>query len=411
MSKAELVITALFVERQSAAEVAARYGVHRAWVYKLKARYEAEGEAAFAPRSRRPKSSPRATRVETVELVVRLRKELAGVGLDAGADTIGWHLDHHHQIVLSRATINRILVRAGAVVPAPAKRPKSSYIRFEAAMPNETWQSDFTHYRLAGLDGSTGVDVEILTWIDDCSRYLLSVTAYRRVTGPVVLATFRDTVARYGVPASTLTDNGMVFTTRLSGGKGGRNGLETELRRLHVRQKNSRPNHPTTCGKVERVQQTMKNWLRAQPVQPATVEELQLLLDAFVQVYNHERPHRSLPHRATPATIYESIPKAAPTHGSRDHDTHDRVRHDTIDKSGAVTLRLNGRLHHIGVGRTHARTPVILLVQDLHVRIVDAATGELLRELIINPSKDYQPTGGKRNSRTRTTQVQKSPMS
>jgi transposase InsO family protein len=392
MSKSQLVITALFVEHQSPAEVAERYGVHRAWVYKLKARYEAEGETALTPRSRRPKSSPSATPVATVELVLRLRKQLAEAGLDAGADTIGWHLARHHGTTLSRATINRILVRAGAVVPEPAKRPKSSYIRFEASMPNECWQSDFTHYRLTRLDGTPGADVEVLSWLDDCSRYALRVSAHHRVTGPIVLTAFRDTVAAYGIPASTLTDNGMVFTTRLSGGKGGRNGLETELRRLHVRQKNSRPNHPTTCGKVERFQQTLKKWLRAQPVQPATVAELQALLDQFTQIYNDDRPHRSLPHRATPATIYTTLPKATPS-SDRTDDTHDRVRRDKIDDGGAVTLRVNGRLHHIGVGRTHARTPVILLVQDLHVRVVNAATGELLRELTIDPRRDYQPTG------------------
>jgi transposase InsO family protein len=392
MSKSQLVITALFVEHQSPAEVAERYGVHRAWVYKLKARYEAEGETALTPRSRRPKSSPSATPAATVELVLRLRKQLAEAGLDAGADTIGWHLARHHGTTLSRATINRILVRAGAVVPEPAKRPKSSYIRFEASMPNECWQSDFTHYRLTRLDGTPGADVEVLSWLDDCSRYALRVSAHHRVTGPIVLTAFRDTVAAYGIPASTLTDNGMVFTTRLSGGKGGRNGLETELRRLHVRQKNSRPNHPTTCGKVERFQQTLKKWLRAQPVQPATVAELQALLDQFTQIYNDDRPHRSLPHRATPATIYTTLPKATPS-SDRTDDTHDRVRRDKIDDGGAVTLRVNGRLHHIGVGRTHARTPVILLVQDLHVRVVNAATGELLRELTIDPRRDYQPTG------------------
>jgi transposase InsO family protein len=392
MSKARLVIAALFVEHQSPAEVAQRYGVHRAWVYKLKARYEAEGDAALVPRSRRPKSCPSATPPATVELVLRLRKQLAEAGLDAGADTIGWHLARHHRTTLSRATINRILVRAGAVVPEPAKRPKSSYVRFAAEQPNECWQSDFTHYRLTNLDGTAGIDVEILSWLDDCTRYALHVTAHRRVTGPIVLASFRDTVAAYGIPASTLTDNGMVFTTRLSGGKGGRNGLETELRRLHVRQKNSRPNHPTTCGKVERFQQTLKKWLRAQPVQPATVAKLQALLDQFTQIYNDDRPHRSLPHRATPATIYTTLPKATPS-SNRTDDTHDRVRRDKIDDGGAVTLRVNGLLHHIGVGRTHARTPVILLVQDLHVRVVNAATGELLRELTIDPRRDYQPTG------------------
>jgi hypothetical protein len=136
----------------------------------------------------------------------------------------------------------------------------------------------------------------------------------------------------------------------------------------------------------------MKKWLRAQPVQPASIEELQMLLDQFVQIYNQHRPHRSLPHRATPATVYTTRPKATPS-SDRTDDTHDRVRRDKIDDGGAVTLRINGRLHHIGVGRTHARTPVILLVQDLHVRVVNAATGELLRELTIDPRRDYQPTG------------------
>src|SRR4051794_20208733 len=158
----------------------------------------------------------------------------------------------------------------------------------------------------------------------------------------------------------------MVFTTRLSQGKKGagtRNGFETELRRLHVIQKNGRPNHPTTQGKVERFQQTMKKWLRAQPDQPTTIDDLQALLDAFVEEYNDHRPHRSLEHRATPATIYTSRPKATPNTGDRDDDIHDRVREDKVDKSGKVTLRHQGRLYSIGVGRTHARTRIILLVQ------------------------------------------------
>jgi hypothetical protein len=181
----------------------------------------------------------------------------------------------------------------------------------------------------------------------------------------------------------------MVFTTRLSGGKGGRNAFEHELRRLHVTQKNSRPNHPTTCGKVERFQQTMKNWLRAQPIQPTTIGQLQALIEIFVDEYNNRRPHRSLPHHATPAAIYDSLPKATPA-TSRDADSHHRVRRDRVDDAGSVTLRHAGRLHHIGVGRTHARTPIILLVNDLQIRIVDATTGELLRELTLNPDTDYQ---------------------
>jgi len=387
-SKARLVITAVTVEKRPVVEVVRDYGVSRSWVYELLARYKTEGEAAFEPRSRRPNSSPTATPQAVVDLILALRKQLTEAGHDVGADTIGWHLRHHHQTTASRATIHRILAANAVVTPDPSKRPKSSYIRFEATMPNETWQSDFTHYRLA-----TGQDVEIITWLDDHSRYALHISAHPRITARIVLGTFTKAAGQHGYPASTLTDNGMVYTVRFAGGRGGRSMLEHELRRLGITQKNSRPNHPTTCGKVERFQQTMKKWLRAQPNQPTTITDLQALIDRFATEYNQQRPHRSLPHRATPATAYTARPKARPGTIDRTSDTHDRVRIDKVDNAGTVTLRHNGRLHHIGIGRTHARTDVLLLVQDLHIRVINAATGELLRELTLDPNRDYQPTG------------------
>jgi transposase InsO family protein len=128
--------------------------------------------------------------------------------------------------------------------------------------------------------------VEVISWLDDCTRYALHVTAHARVTIPIVLATFREALARHGIPASTLTDNGMVYTVRLAGHgrQGGRNSFEAELGRRHIVQKNSRPGHPTTCGKAERFQQTMKKWLRAQPVQPSTIAELQTLVGAAAPI-------------------------------------------------------------------------------------------------------------------------------
>lgn len=292
MSKARLVITAVVFEQRSVREVCADYSVSGSWVYELVARYRVEGDAAFEPRSKRPKTSPTKTSDEVVGLIVATRKRLVGEGLDAGMGTIRWHLEHHHQVTVSESTIHRTLVAAGLVVPAPRKRPRNSYIRFQAEQPNECWQADMTHVRLA--DGS---DSEVLSWLDDHSRYALSVTAHVRVTTSVVVDTFTHTIADQGVPGSTLTDNGLYFTTRFAGGgTGGRNGFETLLVRLGVTQKNSRPNHPTTCGKVERFQQTLKNWLKAHPT-PASTSELQQLLDTFVDHYNHHRPHRSLPHR------------------------------------------------------------------------------------------------------------------
>ena len=385
MSKARVIITAVIVEGRSQAQVARDYHVSQAWVSRLVARYRAEGDSAFRPRSRRPRTRPDATPDDVVEVVLGLRRQLTAAGLDAGADTIVWHLEHHQHIKLSRATVYRIVRRASLISPEPKKKPKSSYIRFQAEQPNETWQADFTHHRL-----TDGTDIEILTWLDDHSRYALSITAHRPVTGPAVVATFRQAIARHGTPLSTLTDNGLVFTTRFAhGGRTSRNALETELVKLRVRQKNSRPNHPTTCGKVERFQQTMKRWLRTQPGADTT-RQLQAQLDTFADIYNHHRPHRSLPHHTTPALAYNTRPKAGP--GEHDIDTEFRVRHDRIN-NGRVTLRINGHMHHIGLGRTLDGTRVILLIDHLDVRVIHATTGEIIRALTINPQRRYHGTG------------------
>ncbi|MEM1336010.1 MAG: IS481 family transposase [Actinomycetota bacterium] len=385
MSKARLVITAVVFEKRPVREVCADYSVSRSWAYELVARYRTEGDAAFEPRSRRPKTSPTKTSDEVVALIVATRRRLVDEGLDAGMGTIRWHLEHHHQVSVSESTIHRTLVTAGLVVPAPRKRPKNSYVRFQAEQPNECWQADMTHVRLAD-----GTDVEVLTWLDDHSRSALSVTAHVRVTTPVVVDTFTHTIAEQGIPASTLTDNGLYFTTRFAGGgTGGRNAFETLLVRLGVTQKNSRPNHPTTCGKVERFQQTMKNWLRAQPA-PTDIDELQQLLDRFVDHYNHRRPHRSLPHRSPPAVAYTARPKATPTGRN---DVHHRVRRDVVDPAGKVTLRHHGHLYKIGIGRPWARTPIIMLIADLNIRVLDAATGEIIRTLTLDTARTYQPTG------------------
>jgi transposase InsO family protein len=385
VSKARLIITAVVVEGRSQASVARQYGVSKGWVSKLVTRYRIEGDAAFEPRSRRPHTRPDATPAATVDLVLELRRQLTTQGLDAGADTIGWHLQHHHHLTISRATIYRIIRRHGLVTAEPKKKPRSSYIRFQAEQPNETWQADFTHHRLAD-----GRDVEILTWLDDHSRYALSVTAHQPVTGPAVVTTFRAACADHGIPFSTLTDNGLVFTTRFAhGGRTSRNGLENELVRLRVRQKNSRPNHPTTCGKVERFQQTMKRWLRTK-TPAATLAELQTQLDTFVDTYNHHRPHRSLPHRTTPVVAYTTRPKAGP--GNDHPDSEFRVRRDRVH-SGNISLRINGHMHHIGVGRTLDGTPVLLLIWGYDVRVIHATTGEIIRTLTINPNKQYHGTG------------------
>ena len=376
------VVLSVTVEGLSQADAARRFKVSEATVSRWVARYRAEGDAAFEPRSRRPKTSPTALGDDVVNLILELRDELLVLGLDAGPDTIAWHLERHHGIKVSVSTIRRRLVAAGRITPQPRKRPKSSYIRFEAALPNETWQTDFTHWRLAD-----GTDTEIITWLDDHSRCALSVTAHRRITGNIVIATFTETAENTGFPASVLSDNGMVYTSRFAFGRGGRNQLETLLAVLGIDQKLSRPNHPTTCGKVERFQQTMKRWLAAQP-RAASIAALQEQLDKFVVIYNEHRPHRSL-RRRTPAVVYNLLPKATPQNGGA--GIHIRVRVDRIDTAGKVSLRRAGRMHHIGLGRAHKHQPVLLLIADLDVRVIHQDTGEVLRHLTLDPSRNYQP--------------------
>jgi len=384
MSLAELVILSVKVDGRSKSEVARDYRISRYWVHQLVRRYETEGETALVARSRRPRSNPRAVDAEIEERIVRLRKELSKKGWDAGADTIRSHLLRDPTIarVPAVSTIWRILVRRGFVTPQPRKRPKSAGHRFEAAMPNERWQSDTTHWQLAD-----GTPVEILNIEDDHSRFDIASHARYTTTGEDVVTSFRRAFRRHGIPARVLTDNAAIFTGKPR--RGGRVALELELDLLGVRFDHSRPRHPQTCGKVERFHQTQKKWLAAQP--PArTLADLQRQLDRFRRYYNTVRPHRAIA-RQTPAQAYAARPKARPA-GPR-LNPHYRVRRDRTDSIGVVTLRYDSRLRHIGLGREHARRRVFLLIADLDIRVIDAETGQLLRELVLDPTKDYQPLG------------------
>ena len=292
--------------------------------------------------------------------------------------TIAWHLEREDLRAPSTSTIRRILRQAGLITPEPRKRPRSSYTRFEMAQPNEMWQSDFVHWRLRD-----GTDVEILNWLDDHSRYLLSCTVHRPVRGDDVVTVFLAIIDDYGPPASTLTDNGSVYTSRFTGG---RNAFEYILPILGVRQKNGSPGHPQTQGKTERFHQTLQRWLRARPPASSTTQ-LQRQLDQFREHYNEQRPHRAL-HRRTPGDAYRATPKAAPATNGRAHQ-HYRVRYDRLDTKGKMTLRRAGRMHHLGVGTAHARKRVLALADDHHITVIELHTGEVLSDHLIQPDKTY----------------------
>src|ERR1700744_1891787 len=372
MDKGRFLIETHLRTGRSIKELAAAQGVSETWPLKLLRRYRLEGPAGLEPRSRRPKSSP--TRIADLyeDEIVALH------GLDAGAATIHFHLSERGGPTPSVSTIFRVLKARGFVALEPHKRPKSSFKRFVAQLPNETWQADMTHVEL-----DDGTVYEVLNMIDDHCRLCVASRAMKTVKATDVVRVLHKAAENWGYPASFLSDNGLIFTTGRHHQVAG--ATEQELFALGIEAKHSQPYHPQTCGKIERFHQTMKKFLSAQDL--PNPKALQRQLDRFASYYNDERPHRGIGRR-TPASVYAAKEKAVPSLsfvkvGDR------RLRFDRVDKAGRVTLRRRGRLHHIGVGRPYSGWRVAMLIDDLDIEIV-GVDGSPLRRLVLDPTKDYQ---------------------
>jgi transposase InsO family protein len=378
MDKGRFLIETYLRTGRSIKELAAAHAVSESWLFKLLRRYRLEGPAGLEPRSRRPKTSP--TRIADLyeDEIVRVRKELADGGFDAGAETIHFHMATPGRQVPSVSTIHRVLVARGFVTPEPHKRPKSSWKRFVAEFPNECWQADVTHVEVAD-----GVVYEVLNIIDDHSRLCVASKLFVTTRAPDVVRTLHKAAATWGYPQRFLTDNGRIFTTPLGSGVGA---MELELLSLGIATTHGRPYHPQTQGKVERFHQTLKKYLAKQ--EPATTKKLlQGQLNRFAEYYNTERPHRGIGRRR-PIEAFGAREKAGPI-GPRIEAGGYRIRHDKVDRGGSVTLRYKGKLHHIGVGCPYAGWRVILLVAGLDVRVI-GLDGSPLRHLTLDPSVDYQ---------------------
>ncbi|MGI8791245.1 MAG: integrase core domain-containing protein [Actinomycetota bacterium] len=382
MDLARYLVDAVVLEGRSYRDVAAAHGVSKSWVAKLVARFREGGYEAIAPRSKAARKVANRSSDALEDRVVRIRKELSDEGFDCGAQTIHYHLSLSDPSPPSASTIWRILKRRGFVTPEPHKRPKSSYIRFEASLPNECWQSDVTFYELK--DGSK---VEILNFLDDFSRVCVASKVLVTTCSPDVVATLYGAGSAWGLPASLLTDNGAVYTASY---RGGYSALESELFHLGITSKHSRPYHPQTCGKVERFHQTLKKFLNKQK-RARSVAELQAQVDRFVAYYNEVRPHRAKG-RMTPRAAFDARAKATPRKAEHSYTRELRVRHDKVDQHGTVTIRYQSKLHHIGMGRALNGTRVILLVAGRQIRVLNDH-GEPLRQLTLDPSRDYQPRG------------------
>src|SRR5438034_1535488 len=257
MALGRYLVEAVVLERRSVSELARRHGVSRYWIYKLLKRFHEGGFAALEPRSRRPKTCAHETAASVQAEILQLRQELSEAGHDAGPQTIAHHLIGRAEPVPSAATIWRILKRHGVVTPQPHKRPRCSFIRFEAKLPNETWQCDATAWQLA--DGSP---VEILNIEDDHSRLFVHSSAFHTLKAGEVVEAFFAAADSHGLPASFLTDNAAVFS---GGSRRGKVPLELELERLGIEVKHSTPYHPQTCGKVERLHQTLNAIFESRP--------------------------------------------------------------------------------------------------------------------------------------------------
>jgi transposase InsO family protein len=353
--------------------LARELGISRQWLSTLIGRFRAEEFAGFEPRSRAP-VSPAQSDAAIEDAVVRARKQLVDEGFGFGPGPIRWELERDGVSPLpSEATIWRMCVRRGLVVPEPKKRPKSSWGRFEFASPNECWQIDFTHWQLR--DDSA---VIVMNVIDDHSRVVVASLAARRSSARLAWQAFTAATQRWGVPAMVLSDNGLEFSNRRSV-----NGhpFVNNLHAVGVKTINSRPFHPQTCGKVERLHQTLKQWLRARPA-AGTVTQLQTMLDTFTQGYNHDRPHRSLD-RQTPAQRWHASPPAGPGDPTTSRDERVAILH--ANRGGRIELTP----WQIALGVRHAHQTVTVFVDDLDVSIF-TTNGQHIRTLRIDPTRRYQ---------------------
>lgn len=384
-------VTAFAVgESMDVSAVCRNAGVSRKTFYKWVARYRAEGLAGLEERSRRPRSSPGQTTEVVEDAIVACRERLSGAGLDHGAVTVAWHLGQDPRwagVVPSVATIHRVLVRRGLVTPTPRKRPKGSWRRFEAPAPNEWWQIDAMDWTIR-----VGV-VRVFNIIDDHSRVAVRSRAVTEATTVEAWTTFCQGAQQWGLPAGVLSDNGMCFSGKL---RGFEVAFEANLRDAGVRPFTGRAFHPQTTGKVERFQQTLKKWLRNQPL-ARTITELQAQLDEFVHVYNHERPHQGIG-RVTPASRWHALPATGPASEPLTHPEFPKpdVRTTRVGTTGSIDV---GRNLSIAVAITHAGATATVIV-DRHYASV-YINDNLVRHLKIDHTRRNQPLGPPRPHRPR----------
>jgi transposase InsO family protein len=342
------------------------HGVSTWFFWDLRRRYRAEGAAALEPKSRAPHVVANRTSAQVEETIVAKRKELEEAGLDAGPETIAFHLRHLGSVP-SPSTIWRLLKSRGFIEPQPARAPKGAHRSFTAERANDCWQLDDTAWELA--DGTT---VKILNVVDDHSRLLVASVALASCTGEAALVTLAEAAGTLGWPARFLSDNAKAF----------RHVLAEAMGAMGIGAGHSRPYHPQTNGKVERFHESLKKWLRARP-RAADLSELQVQLDVFRHLYNHERPHRSLGRRF-PAEVWAHAPKSGPA--PTPLGTPTALYCNVVGANGVFDA---GRRYQIGLGKTYRGQPAVAIITGTAAHVF--IEGRLVRQLSIDPTRRSQP--------------------
>lgn len=354
----------------------AQLGISRDTFYRYRRRFRERGVEGLLDVSSRPRSFPDATPQPMVDLIMRERAALGEGGWDNGARSIASRLRRCGvaQVPAAR-TVHRVLVREGLVDPQPAKRPRSSFHRFEHPRPNACWQLDGKQWTLA--DGTT---VCLLRLIDDHSRFILGTRVARSENSADAWELFCQCALTHGPPAMLLSDNSLAFSARrVTGGMGT---LEAQVRAMGTVTVTASSRHPQTCGKKERDWQPLIRWLTTRDP-AATMQDLQRLIDAYDVLFNTDRPHQALDPDQTPHERYTASAKATP--GPTPPPGPALITHPTVMPNGHVHL---GAGTVTNIGRSWTAATVTVVRDNLDAVILHNTT--VIARLRINPTRRYQ---------------------
>jgi transposase InsO family protein len=278
------------LEGATVVDVARRFGVARQTVQVWLGWYANHGLAGLADKSSRPRSCPHQMSPQVEARIVGMRTEHPGWG----PRTILYWLEVEGWVELpGRTSVERCLIRHGLVEPKKRRRSRADYRRWERWVSMELWQMDIVGgVRLVDPDTGELSEAKIVTGIDDHSRFVVCARVVARATARPVCDALEWALARYGCPDQILSDNGKVFTNRFGQGSG-RVLFDRICHNNSITHLLTKPRSPTTTGKVERFHKTLRaEFLNGKVF--ASLTEAQAALDAWIDEYNHRRPHQAI---------------------------------------------------------------------------------------------------------------------